>query len=238
MSTVGPNTSSASRGGRRRPPNLADDDLSHLEGLLALLRPQSYGAGRLLFAEGDPGDRVYVIRSGVVKLTQRGPGGRHNLIALAGTGDIVGEVAVFDPGPRTSTVLAIDDVDTGWLDRGALRRWVAAEPSAGVALLQLLARQVKRRHDQFAEQRVRDVEVRVARQLLDLAARFGLDRPDGSTSVPHVTDDELADLVGATSLQVAHVVAGLVDGGVVRISDAAVVLADLDLLTRTATRLG
>lgn len=237
MSTAAPSTSSAGQGGRRRPPNLADDDLSELGAVLGLLRPQSFGAGQLIFDEDDPGDRVYVIRSGVVKVTRHVWGGRPNLVAMAGPGDIIGELAVFDPGPRTSSALTVGAVEAGWLDRGSLRRWMFRQPAAGLDLLQLLARQVKRRHHQFAEQRVDDVEVRVARQLLDLTARFGVAVSDGSISLPHLTDEELADLVGAATPQVAHVVADLIDGGVIHVTGSAVTVGDHGALSRVATRL-
>ncbi|MGO9927799.1 MAG: cyclic nucleotide-binding domain-containing protein, partial [Mycobacterium sp.] len=79
-------------------------------GLIEQLHPSEFRAGQTLFAEGDPGDRVYIIVSGRVKITLSGPGGRTNLRAIMGPTDIFGELAVFDPGPRTCTATAITDL--------------------------------------------------------------------------------------------------------------------------------
>jgi CRP/FNR family transcriptional regulator, cyclic AMP receptor protein len=166
-------------------------------------------------------------------MTRRGIGARPNLVALAGPGDIVGELSVFDPGPRTSSVVAVGGVKTVWLDRGSLRRWLVGQPHVGLALLQLLSRQVKRRHDQFAERRVHDVGVRVARQLHDLAARFGVE-DSGCISLPELTVDELADLVGAATPTVVEVLRELVTENIVRPAGASFGVRNLGALIRLA----
>jgi signal-transduction protein with cAMP-binding, CBS, and nucleotidyltransferase domain len=99
--------------------------------LIKQLHPSEFRAGQTIFAEGDPGDRVYIIVAGKVKIILRGPGGRTNLRAILGPTDIFGELAVFDPGPRTCTATAITDVRTAWLDRATLRALMADRPVIG-----------------------------------------------------------------------------------------------------------
>jgi CRP-like cAMP-binding protein len=167
----------------------------------------------LIFAEGDPGDRVYVIRSGIVKVKRQGSGGEPNLTALAGPGDIVGELSVFDPGPRTRSVATVGDVEVEWLDRGTLRRWMATQPSAGLGLLQFLARQLKRRHDQFAAQRIQNMRVRIARQLLDVATRFG---------------------VRAATTQASGIIRALLNDNIIRVDGLSMIVHDPVALGRVA----
>ncbi|KUI29259.1 Crp/Fnr family transcriptional regulator [Mycobacterium sp. GA-2829] len=218
--------------GLRRPPNIRDDDLKSAAGLLDLLVPESFSPDQLIFGQGLPGDRVHIIESGVVKIRRSDLGGRDRLIALAGPGDIVGELAVLDPGPRTSSVVALDWVETRSLDRSALREWIAGDPAAGSVLLQLLARLVKRQHDRFAEQRKHDTETLVARVLVDLSERLAVVSDDGSIATPPLTDAELADLVGTSQDEVATVLRSFADKGVIAFEGATVVTCDRDELRR------
>jgi CRP/FNR family transcriptional regulator, cyclic AMP receptor protein len=111
--------------------------------LIEQLRPSEFGASQMVFADGDPGDRVYIISSGKVKISLRGPGGRENLLAILGPSDVFGELAVFDTGPRTCTATAITDVEAVWLDRATLRTWMADWPVIAERLLQVLARRLR-----------------------------------------------------------------------------------------------
>ena len=63
--------------------------------------------GETLFNEGEDGDRLYILVSGKVKLGHTSPDGRENLLAVLGPGEIVGELTLFDPGPRSTTATAV-----------------------------------------------------------------------------------------------------------------------------------
>src|SRR3712207_6041932 len=65
--------------------------------------------GEVLFNEGEPGDSLYIVLSGKVKVVRRAADGRQNLIALMGPSDMIGELSLFDPGPRTATASAVTD---------------------------------------------------------------------------------------------------------------------------------
>jgi CRP/FNR family transcriptional regulator, cyclic AMP receptor protein len=215
-------------------PNLSDDELGDATALLDLLTPVVFDAGQQVFAEGDPGNHVYVIRSGIVKVTCRGARARENLIALAGPGDIVGELSVFDPGPRSSSVIAVSGVHAGILDRNTLRRWVTERPAAAEVLLQLLARQVKRRHDQIADLASADAACGVARQILYLASRFGVTVGDGAVVLPVLTDDEFADLVATTADSVHQVLRDFQSRSWIRIENSTVLVTDRGALESRA----
>src|ERR1043166_3632195 len=62
--------------------------------------------GEVLFSEGEPGDSLYIVLSGKIKIGRRAADGRQNLIAVMGPSDMVGELSLFDPGPRTATATA------------------------------------------------------------------------------------------------------------------------------------
>jgi len=66
-------------------------------------QPADFPRGHRVFTEGEPGDRLYIIVSGKIKLGRRTPDGRENLLAVVGPSDMFGELSIFDPGPRAAS---------------------------------------------------------------------------------------------------------------------------------------
>ena len=104
------------------------------------LQPVDFPRGHTVFAEGEAGDRLYIIVSGKVKIGRRSPDGRENLLTIMGPSDMFGELSIFDPGPRTSSATTITEVRAVSMDRDALRAWIADRPEIAEQLLRVLAR--------------------------------------------------------------------------------------------------
>ncbi|MGN7781259.1 Crp/Fnr family transcriptional regulator [Mycolicibacterium sp. 22603] len=176
----------------------ADVDAEAMETLSAELEWMSFPRNHTIFVEGEPGDRLYVLVEGKVKVGRRTADGRESLIAVMGPGDTFGELALFDPGPRTATVATLTEVRVAAVPRQALGVWIAERPQIAEQLLRVLARRLRRTNDDLCDMIFTDVPGRVAKQLLDLTKRFG--RPDGDgLRVDHeLTQLELAQLVGSS----------------------------------------
>jgi CRP-like cAMP-binding protein len=195
--------------------------------------------GDVLFREGEPGDRVYIVLSGKVKIGRQSADGRENLLSVMGPGDLFGELPLFDPGPRTATATAVTDSSLVWLEHTALRPWLRARPEAGAVLLRVLARRLRRTNDALADMVFTDVPGRVAKNLLELAERFGEPLQPGNEAagvrVEHgLTQEELAQLVGASRETVNKALADFATRGWLRLDSRAVVLLDRDRLARRA----
>lgn len=197
-----------------------------------------FPAGRTVFHEGDPGDRVYIIVSGKVKITLRGPGGRTNLRAIMGSADVFGELAVFDPGPRTCTATAITDVRTVWLDRATLRAWMAEWPAIAEQLLQVLSRRLRSTDDELIDLVSSDVGARIARQLLLLAERFGTPEGDALRVVHELSQDEIAQLVGADRTSVNRALRRFATCGWIVAEGKTMLIVEPDALARRAATSG
>ena len=91
--------------------------------------------GQSLFDEGDPGDRLYVVTEGKVKLGRTAGDGRENLLAVMGPGEMFGELSLFDPGPRTATATAVTDTTLIGLGNADLQPWLAERPEVAEQLL-------------------------------------------------------------------------------------------------------
>ncbi|MBO3130641.1 Crp/Fnr family transcriptional regulator [Dermatophilus congolensis] len=190
--------------------------------------------GSVLFREGDRGDRLYVIVSGKIKLGRASIDGRENLVAVLGPGELLGELTVFDPGDRNATATAIANTELIGLTHEQLAAFLPDHPQVASALLASLARRLRRTNDSLADLVFTDVPGRVAKALIDLSHRFGQEIDDGLL-VPHdLTQEELAQLVGASRETVNKALADFATRGWIRLETRAVVLLDVERLTRRA----
>ncbi|MGH3344436.1 MAG: Crp/Fnr family transcriptional regulator [Carbonactinosporaceae bacterium] len=190
--------------------------------------------GEALFREGDPGDRLYVVIDGKIKLHRTSSDGRENMIAVLGPGDMFGELSLFDPGPRTATASALTDSRLRGLGHDALRPWLTGRPEVAAALLRQVARRLRRTNETMADLVFSDVPGRVAKALIDLSKRFGVQSHEGVHVTHDLTQEELAQLVGASRETVNKALADFVTRGWLRLEARAVVLLDVDRLARRA----
>ncbi|WP_018602559.1 Crp/Fnr family transcriptional regulator [Mycobacterium sp. 155] len=198
------------------------------------LEPVSFPRGRTIFVEGEPGDTLYIIISGKVKIGRRTADGRENLITLMGPSDMFGELAIFDPGPRTSTVTALTEVSTVSMNHSALRPWITEEPEIAEQLLRVLARRLRRTNDNLCDLIFTDVPGRVAKQLLYLAQRFG-SREGNSLRVNHeLTQEEIAQLVGSSRETVNKALADFTQRGWIRVQSKSILIDNPERLALRA----
>ncbi|HCX86248.1 MAG TPA: Crp/Fnr family transcriptional regulator [Micrococcales bacterium] len=190
--------------------------------------------GDVLFREGEQGDRFWVILAGKVKLGHTAVDGRESLLAVLGPGEIVGELSVYDPGPRTATATILAPTTFLELEHTRFVRLLEEHPALGRQLLRSLAQRLRRTNSALADLVFSDVPGRVAKALLDLAARFGRPVSNG-VRVPHdLTQEELAQLVGASRETVNKSLAEFSSRGWIQLDGRAVVLLDLQRLEKRA----
>jgi len=190
--------------------------------------------GQVLFSEGDPGDRLYVVTQGKIKLGRTAADGRENLLAVLGPGEMFGELSIFDPGPRTATATAITPATLSGLGHDDLQPWLQDRPEMASRLLGALARRLRRTNEAMGDLVFRDVPGRVAKALLDMAARFGVSAEDGLRVTHDLTQEELAQLVGASRETVNKALADFAGRGFLRLEGRGVVILDVERLTRRA----
>ena len=198
------------------------------------LGPRSLTRGEDLFREGDPGDALHVVTDGKVKICRAAADGRENVIAILGPGDLVGELAIFDSQQRAATATAVVDTTLVTLADADFRDWLAEHPTVAPSLLRALAIRLRQTNETMADLVFTDVPGRLAKTLLGLAERFG--RPEGEgVRVEHdLTQEELAQLVGASRETVNKALSEFATRGWLRVDNRAVVLLDRDRLARRA----
>ncbi len=190
--------------------------------------------GERLFDEGDTGDRLYVVLDGKIKLTRASADGRENVTSVLGPSEMFGELSLFDPRPRTMGAVAVTDARLAALDHDDLRKWLADRPDVAMHLLQALVRRLRRTNDVLSDLVFTDVPGRVAKALLDLAGRFGTEQPDGLQVNHDLTQEELAQLVGASRETVNKALADFAARGWLQISARSVLILDAERLRKRA----
>ncbi len=204
------------------------------EALSTALGYGDYTRGESVFTEGEQGDTLYIVLTGKVKVGRRAADGRENMLSVMGPSDMFGELSLFDPGPRTATATVLTDARLASLAHTSLRPWITDRPEIAEQLLRVLARRLRRTNDALADLIFTDVPGRVAKALLGLAERFGTQEADGMRVHHDLTQEELAQLVGASRETVNKALADFASRGWMRVDSRAVTILDADRLARRA----
>lgn len=194
------------------------------------MKTTTLNRGETLFNEGDEGTELFVVLDGKIKLGHSASDGRETLLAILGPGQMFGELSLFDPGPRSATATAVVDTKVASLSHDALLPIIAEHPEVSRALLFQLATRLRRTNEVVGDLVFSDVPGRVAKALVDLANRFGK-KTDKGIDVNHdLTQEELAQLVGASRETVNKALADFVHRGWIHLEPRSVQIYDLERL--------
>ena len=188
--------------------------------------------GQVLFKEGQEGDRLYVIVHGKIKLGTQSNDGRENLLSILGPGEMFGELSLFDPEPRTSTATAVTDVRLVSLAHDAVIGLITSNPQTSLELLRRLAQRLRKSNEILADLVFADVPGRVAKAIIDLGERFGVQKEDGLHVNHDLTQEELAQLVGASRETVNKALADFAARGWVKLEPRAVLVIDVERVSK------
>ncbi len=207
-------------------------DDSSADSLLNSMSHAKVHKGHHLFKEGDAGEKLFVVVEGKMKLGTQSSDGRENLLSILGPGEMFGELSIFDPGPRTSTATAVTDCKLLALSHDQVLGWVTAHPEVSFQLLARLAQRLRKSNEVLADLVFSDVPGRVAKAILDLGKRFGTQKPDGLHVHHELTQEELAQYVGASRETVNKALADFAGRGWIRLEPRTVVVLDMDRLSK------
>jgi CRP/FNR family transcriptional regulator/CRP/FNR family cyclic AMP-dependent transcriptional regulator len=124
---------------------------------------------QIVFHHGDPGGLLYIIVKGKVKITHSTPDGQEALLAILGSGDFFGELALLDDSPRSATAEAIEPTDVLTLHREEFMRYLQSNPDFSLHVLQTMAKRIRHLNKQVRDIFFLDLPGRLARTLLQLA---------------------------------------------------------------------
>jgi len=171
-------------------------------------------AGANLITADQPGDVVYLLVEGTVKILAEQPDTREVILAFLGAGDTVGEMSLVDSAGRSANVLTIDECTFYWMNRAAFQDCLQI-PEFSNNLVRLLCARLRLANEQIQSLSSLDVAGRVARQLLAFAERYGQPQTDGTRITLRLTQSDLAQLVGASRERVNQIMVDLRQKGLI-----------------------
>lgn len=190
--------------------------------------------GDILFNEGDSGNQLYVVITGKIKLGRSSVDGRESLVAVLGPGQMFGELSFFDPGPRSATATAVTDTRLSAIGHDVLGPLVEDHSGVALAFLRQLAERLRHSNEVVGDLVFSDVPGRVSKALIGLAERFGRVAEDGIHVSHDLTQEELAQLVGASRETVNKALADFASRGWLRLEPRSVVIYEIERLQRRA----
>ena len=174
--------------------------------LSALARTASLAANEVLFLSGDPGDSMYAILDGSLKVAVISAEGSEQLLAILGPGHVVGEMALLDGRPRSATVQAIKASRVARIDKADFDRFAEANPGVYRHMLGLVSQRLRQANDVLAARSFLPLPGRVAVALLQLGETFGKPLPDGRLLVHYkISQADLAAMAGAARENVSRI---------------------------------
>ncbi len=214
--------------------DLGSDDLATL---VATVRTRRHRRGDVIFRQGDPGDGLYIILSGRVKISTLGQGGAEAILVTLRPNEFFGALALLDGAPRSASATAVEATETLVLPRDRFRQLIDEVPGIRDHVLAQLTHELRRLTTHVEELHFLDIAGRLAARLARLADEQGPPQPDGEIRLDgRIPQRELAAMVGSTRQSVNKLLGWLVDDGLIRLERDAIVIVDLPGLRRAARR--
>jgi CRP-like cAMP-binding protein len=208
--------------------HLTDEELARVS---LAVRAKSYPKNSVILFEDDPGDALFVVVGGQVKVVLIGEDGREVILAMLREGDFFGEMSLIDDQPRSAHVIATEEADMLVLRRDDFRAAMDEAPRIALGLLQALSRRLRRADDKIGGLVLLDVSGRLAKLLLELA-----DDNDGVTIARRLTHQQLAQMIGSSRETVSRTLRDLTDRGLIEINRRTMAIRDRGGLEALAGR--
>jgi CRP-like cAMP-binding protein len=212
-------------------------DAAGLESVGRTVRTRRFRRGEVIFHQGDPGDALFIVMSGSIKISLPSDTGDEAILATLRSGDVFGELALLDGAPRSATATSLESTETLVLPRQPFRELIANEPAVRDALLASIAGELRRLTNHVEELHFLDITGRLASRLARLAVDDGTRLPDGTIRLAApLTQGDLAAMIGCTRQSVNKLLGIFTDDHLIRLDRDSIVVLDLDGLGRASRR--
>lgn len=196
-------------------PLFADMPTGQLQTLVGALHRRAYGKGQTILRQGEPGDSLFVVVAGRVRIYTLSTEGQELSVWICDDGDFFGEMALLSGEPRSASAEAMEATEVLILERQAFREYLLANPPAAIHTIEVLSRRLRSMTESAGGLMALNVTQRVARKLLDLAARYGVPNEEGVVIDLDLSQEAIAALVGTTRESANRALGNLRDQGLV-----------------------
>jgi CRP/FNR family cyclic AMP-dependent transcriptional regulator len=215
----------------RQHPMFRDLGSEALDQLCRYAKHTSLKRGATICSKGDPGNFLFIVISGTVKISVSSPDGRNAILNLINAGDLFGEVAVLDGQARTADAIANTNCEIFVLDRRDFLPFVRGQPELAMRLIELLCTRLRWTSDQVEQVILQDLPGRLASALLGLTEKRKLE-PQSQTIA--ITQQEISEMVGMTRESINKQLRAWAARNWVRLEHGAIVVLDAAALRELA----
>jgi CRP/FNR family transcriptional regulator, cyclic AMP receptor protein len=215
----------------RQHPMFRDLGTEALDQLCRYAKHTSLRRGATICSKGDPGNFLFIVISGTVKISVSSPDGRNAILNLINAGDLFGEVAVLDGQARTADAIANTNCEIFVLDRRDFLPFVRGQPELAMRLIELLCTRLRWTSDQVEQVILQDLPGRLASALLGLTEKRKLE-PQSQTIA--ITQQEISEMVGMTRESINKQLRAWAARNWVRLEHGAIVVLDAAALRELA----
>jgi CRP-like cAMP-binding protein len=212
----------------RNSPIFADSTENELKEASDLSNIKQFAKGETIFMEGDPGDLLYFVADGRVKIFNTSPSGKVFTLMVAIRGDPIISVHVFKEAVRRTSAMAMDSVTVVLIERTDYIKFALGHPHIAFNTINLVGRLLYSAHDRIMDLVGENVEKRLINVLCMLHVKFG--------KVIYFSSEELADLSGTTSETVRRTLGKLKKVGFIETGRGKIIVLNGDKLYKLCTR--
>ena len=175
----------------------------------------------MLFHEGEQPDALYIVLTGRVKIYVSDEEGKELVLGTLGPGDYFGEMALLDGSPRSATVSTTENTTLVRMDKNQFDTCVNRIPQIAINMLKIFATRIRNLNDHVKDLALLDVYGRVARTILRLAST-----QDNELKTGPITQQEIANMVGASREMVSRVLNSLKTDGYITVAEKRITICD------------
>ncbi len=179
-------------------PLLSDLRAEQQASLAQLVTQEEIRRRRVIYLPGDPGNSVYFVNGGRVKISRVTRDGKELTLAYRGPGEIFGELCLVDGGPRQEMAEAMENALITELPLEEFSRILSTQAAMGLQLVKILCERLRDLESKVEDLVYRDVNAKLAELLLQFGKDYGVDDARGTLVAVKVTHQEMANLIGST----------------------------------------
>ena len=204
-----------------------------LERIAELAGQRSFHAGEIVFGQGDPGDALYAVVTGKIRISSGAADGREIFLNIMEPGDTFGEIALLDGGTRTASATATTHAELVSIRRDHFIALLEREPRVALELLRLCGERLRWTSGLVEDAALLHAPARLAKRLLSLSQLHGERTKDGTTL--HISQEDLASFLGVSRQAVNQYLQDWKGRGWVELGRGTVTVRD-DIAIRTAAQ--
>lgn len=206
-------------------------DDGELDALLALSKPVTVKARSEVCRKGEPGDALYIVITGKLKVGAQSEDGREAILAILEDGETFGEMSLLDGRSRSANVVAVQDSELLVIQRRDFLQYLEHHPKVSISLLGMLCERLRLMDGLMEDMRFLDIRSRLAKALSRLALQHGRTMGNGSIRIDlKLSQEDLGSLICATRESVNKHLKAWEDEGVLNVSQNSFVIHRLAML--------